>query len=145
MKLIYCRHKIINPSFIRNIVTDNSSFNVCYFFTLIRAQFHLRSTYSFYACRSRKRKKIPMTWLYFFTLSGATGVKAIQRTLMKSTPGWRDRIKRQLFGTGQSSFGQKSWTAWPFTQIVFIIRSSLSLSGRIKYQEAGSQELLTPL
>ncbi len=29
------------------------------------AQFHQRSTYSFYARRSRKRKKILMTWLYF--------------------------------------------------------------------------------
>jgi len=32
----------------------------------IRAQFHQCSTYSFYACRSRKRKKILMTSLYFF-------------------------------------------------------------------------------
>ncbi len=51
-----------------------------------RCQFHQHSTSSFYACRSQKRKKIPMTLLYFFTLLGSTSVKAAHKTLVKLTP-----------------------------------------------------------
>ncbi len=46
-----------------------------------RCQFHQHSTYSFCACRSRRRKKILMT--NFFTLSGSMSVKVVHRTLMK--------------------------------------------------------------
>ncbi len=53
---------------------------------LTRAQFHQRYTYSFYACRSQKRKKIQLSHQYLFTLSGSTGAKAERRTLMKLTP-----------------------------------------------------------
>ncbi len=48
-----------------------------------RCQFHQRSTYSFYACRSQKRKKILMTELYSITLLGSTSVKVVRKTLMK--------------------------------------------------------------
>ena len=51
------------------------------------AQFHQRSTYSFYARRSQKRKKIQLSHKYLFTLLGSTGAKAARRTLMKLTPG----------------------------------------------------------
>ncbi len=53
-----------------------------------RSQFHLRYTYSFYACRSQKRKKIVVDNLtVFFTLLGSASVKAVHRTLMKLSPG----------------------------------------------------------
>ncbi len=48
------------------------------------AQFHQRSTYSFYTRRSQKRKKY--SHQYLFTLSGSESVKAVHRTLMKLTP-----------------------------------------------------------
>ncbi len=51
------------------------------------AQFHQRSMYSFYAGRSRKRKKIQLSHKYLFTLLGST----VLRTLMKLTTGWRNR------------------------------------------------------
>ncbi len=57
-----------------------------FFFILSWAQFHQCSTYSFYACRSQKSKKILMTCLYFFTLLGSTSVKAEHKTLVKLTP-----------------------------------------------------------
>jgi len=50
------------------------------------AQFHQRSTYSFYARRSRKRKKID-DFTVFFTLLSSAHVKAALKTLMKLTPG----------------------------------------------------------
>ena len=49
----------------------------------VRAQFHQRSTYSFYACRSQKRKKDTYDLTVFL---GSTSVKAVLRTLMKLTP-----------------------------------------------------------
>jgi len=52
----------------------------------IWCQFHQRSTYSFCACRSQKRKKILLSHKYLFTLSGSASVKAVRRTLMKSSP-----------------------------------------------------------
>jgi len=61
-----------------------------------RAQFHQRFTYSFYARRSRKRKKMLMTWLYFFTLSGSTSVKASHKTLVKLTLDYL-KEKRECF------------------------------------------------
>jgi len=39
--------------------------------------------YSFYTRRSRKHKKMLMTWLYFFMLSASTSVKALCKTLVK--------------------------------------------------------------
>jgi len=67
------------------------SFGFCIMFRYnwtgkIWCQCHQRSTYSFYVCRSRKRKKIQLRHWYLFTLSGSASVKAVQRTLMKSTP-----------------------------------------------------------
>ncbi len=52
-----------------------------------RAQFHQHSTYSFYACRSRKCKKLQLSHKYLFTLLGFTGAKAERKMLMKLTPG----------------------------------------------------------
>jgi len=50
-----------------------------------RAQFHQHSTYSFYVCRSQKRKTVKLS--IFFTLLGSTSAKAVRRTLMKLTLG----------------------------------------------------------
>jgi len=50
------------------------------------AQFHQRSMYSFYARRSRKRKKIQVSHQYLFTLLVSACVKASGRTLIKLTP-----------------------------------------------------------
>ncbi len=47
------------------------------------AQFHQRSMYSFYARRSQKRKKILMTYLYFFTLLGFMSLKALCKNIGK--------------------------------------------------------------
>ncbi len=47
-----------------------------------RVQFHQCFMYSFYACRSQKRKKIQSSHKYLFTLLGSTGAKAVRRTLM---------------------------------------------------------------
>jgi len=64
--------------YVQNVKTDISE---------ILAQFHHQcSTHSFYAWRSWKHKKILMTWLYFFTLSGSMSVKASCKTLVKLTP-----------------------------------------------------------
>jgi len=56
----------------------NYFFTYDIFFSFIafesRAQFHQRSMYSFYACRSQKRKKILMTWLSLY----AFGLRACQ-------------------------------------------------------------------
>jgi len=49
------------------------------------AQFHQRSTYRFYARRSRKRKDT-YDLTVFFTLLGSTSVKSVRKTLMKLTP-----------------------------------------------------------
>jgi len=51
------------------------------------SQFHQHSTYSFYTCRSQKRKKTQLSHQYLFTLAGSTSKKAVRRTLMKLTPG----------------------------------------------------------
>jgi len=55
----------------------------------IWTQFHQHSTYSFYARRSQKRKKILMTWLYFLCFWDLWGmsVKAVHKMLIKLTPG----------------------------------------------------------
>ncbi len=53
----------------------------------IRCQFHQCSTYSFYARRSQKRKKILMTWLSFYAFGISMSAKAVRKTLMKLTPG----------------------------------------------------------
>jgi len=50
-------------------------------------QFHQRSTYRFYACRSQKRQMTLLTSLSFFAHSGSTCLKAVRRTLMKLTAG----------------------------------------------------------
>jgi len=52
----------------------------------IRAQFHQCSTYSFYARRSQKRKKIPMAYLYFIMLLESMSLKVVRKMLMKLTP-----------------------------------------------------------
>jgi len=52
----------------------------------LRCQFHQHFTYSFYACRSQKRKKIQLSHKYLFTLLGSESVKAERRTLMKLSP-----------------------------------------------------------
>jgi len=49
-------------------------------------QFHQRSTYSFYARRSRNEQKRQSSQQCCLALLGPTGVKAIRRTLMKLTP-----------------------------------------------------------
>jgi len=55
-------------------------------FSPSRCQFHQRSTYSFYAHRSQKRKKDTDDLTVFFTLLGSTSAKAVRSTLMKLTP-----------------------------------------------------------
>jgi len=52
-----------------------------------RCQFHQRSTHSFYARRSQKRKKIQLSHQYLLTLSGSASIKDRCRTLMKLSPG----------------------------------------------------------
>jgi len=62
-------------------------FNGIHFkFLFTRGQFHLHSTYSFYACGSQKRKKTVKLSI-FFTLSGSTNIKAVCKVLVKLTPG----------------------------------------------------------
>ncbi len=51
------------------------------------AQFHQRSTYSFYARRSQTRKKRQSSQQCHLVLLGPTSVKAAQKMLVKSTPG----------------------------------------------------------
>jgi len=53
----------------------------------VRAQFHQRSTYSFYARRSQKRKKILTTWLTL-TLLGTTRVKSSSKYVGEIDPRW---------------------------------------------------------
>jgi len=50
-------------------------------------RFHQRSTYSFCARRSQKRKKIQLSHQCLFTLLGSTSVKAVHRMLMKLSRG----------------------------------------------------------
>ncbi len=52
-----------------------------------RCEFHQRSKYSFYTCRSQKHEKMQLSLKYIFTLSGSVSVKAVHRTLMKLTHG----------------------------------------------------------
>jgi hypothetical protein len=52
-----------------------------------RYQFHQRSTYSFYARRSRMRKKRQSSQLCHLALLGPTSVKAAHKMLVKLTPG----------------------------------------------------------
>jgi len=53
----------------------------------IRCQFHQCFTYSFYARRSRKSKKLQLSHQYFFMLLGSACVKAARRMFMKLSPG----------------------------------------------------------
>jgi hypothetical protein len=53
------------------------------------AQFHQRSTYSFYACRSRMRKKRQSSQQCHLAVLGPTSVKAARKMLVKLTPGGR--------------------------------------------------------
>jgi len=53
----------------------------------IRGQSHQHFTYSFYARRSQKCKKIQLSHKYLFTLLGSASVNAVRRTLMKLSPG----------------------------------------------------------
>jgi len=66
-------------------------------------RFHQRSTYSFYARRSRKCKKIQLSRQYLFMLSGPTSVKSVSRTLMKLTPG-ETRLEVKFINILQSAF-----------------------------------------
>jgi len=50
------------------------------------AQFHRRSTYSFYARRSPMRKKRQSSQQCCLALFGSTSVKVVRKTLMKLTP-----------------------------------------------------------
>jgi hypothetical protein len=59
----------------------------CCCVTLSRGQFHQHFTYSFYARRSQKQKKIQLSHKYIFTLLGSLSIKAVRRTLMKLSPG----------------------------------------------------------
>ena len=52
-----------------------------------RAQFHQRSTYSFYARRSRMRKKRQSSQQCHLALLGPTSVKATRKTLVILTQG----------------------------------------------------------
>ncbi len=52
-----------------------------------RAQFHQHSTYSFYACRPQKRKKILTTWLKSYAFGSYRRKSCVRKMLVKSTPG----------------------------------------------------------
>jgi len=54
----------------------------------IRAQFHQRSMYSFYARRSQMCKKRQSSWQCRLALLGPTSVKAVSKMLVKLTPGF---------------------------------------------------------
>ncbi len=47
-----------------------------------RCQFHQCSTFSFYAHRAQKSKKVQLSHQYLFMLSGSSGIKAVRRMLM---------------------------------------------------------------
>ncbi len=51
------------------------------------AQFHQRSRYSFYACRSQMRKKRQSSQQCHLALLGPMSLKAASKTLVKLTPG----------------------------------------------------------
>ncbi len=67
-------------------VKNSVKMSVCFCAIEIWGRFHQCSTYSFYACRSQKRKKRQSSHQYMFTLSGSMSVEAVHRTLMKLTP-----------------------------------------------------------
>ncbi len=58
-------------------------------------QFHQCLTRTFYARKSRKRKKVQLSHQYLFTLSGSACVKAVLRTLMKLSPGVTSQTRRE--------------------------------------------------
>jgi len=57
------------------------------------AQFHQHSTSSFYARRSRVRKKRQSSWQCRLALLGPTSIKAARKTLVKLTPGLNKRVR----------------------------------------------------
>jgi len=67
---------------VEEFVMKQQLIHIHYFSSLTLAQFHQRSTYSFYARSSQKRKKID-NFTVFFTLLSSARVKAAQKTLMK--------------------------------------------------------------
>jgi len=68
------------------------------------AQFHQHSTYSFYARRSQKHKKIDNLTV-FLTLLGSVSIKAVRRTLMKLSP-----CRKTLSEGSKRKFVRKFWT-----------------------------------
>ncbi len=66
-------------------------------------RFHQRSTYSFYARRSRKCKKNTVKSSVSFYAFRTTSVKSVSRTLMKLTPG-ETRLEVKFINILQASF-----------------------------------------
>ncbi len=67
---------------------------------------------SFYACRSRKRKKTDELTV-FFTLLGSASIKAVRRTLMKSTPGVTLKNSSYCDAKTITSFIETLWPLCP--------------------------------
>jgi hypothetical protein len=57
-------------------------------------RFHQHSTYSFCARRDPESARTQSSHQYLFTLLGSTSVKAVRRTLMKSSPGRINEIHK---------------------------------------------------
>jgi len=65
---------------VEEFVMKQQLIHIHYFSSLTLAQFHQRSTYSFYARSSQKRKKID-NFTVFFTLLSSARVKAAQKNV----------------------------------------------------------------
>ncbi len=68
-----------------------------FFRQIKRSKMSQRSTYSFYAHRSQKRKKIQLSHKYIFTLLGSASVKTVRRILMKLNPEIQGRLNVFMF------------------------------------------------
>jgi len=82
-----------------------------HFVSHIRAQFHQRSTCSFYNRRSQKHKKDSQVVNLFFTLLGSTSIKAAHKMLVKLTPGVDfTKVLRAVFANKYSKSPKRHWS-----------------------------------
>ncbi len=86
-----------------------------------RCQFHQRITYNFYAWRSQKHKKYSLVISIFFTLSGSASVKAVRKTLMKSSPGLFALHKQLSFQLALRWQMEKFWLLEPLASQSYMI------------------------
>ena len=90
-------------------------------------QFHQRSTSSFYACRSQKRKKL-LNLTVFFVLLGSMSTKAAHRTLVKLTPGVKpcNELEDELpYLLAELVMWGNPNAKWQYSKIMLIIRQQL--------------------